>query len=102
MGVERLKMFIGYLASYLIYRRGLEWNELETYVKQYWHASDWKRRITMIEVEEYRTIPKILEDVVEDMCHNYCKYPEQWDEEKEGMELADSDFCLKCPLNRLV
>ena len=56
----------------------------------------------MIEVEEYRTIPKMLEDVVEDMCHNYCKYPKQWDEEKEGMELADSDFCLKCPLNRLV
>lgn len=56
----------------------------------------------MLEVEEYRTIPKMLEDVVEDMCHNYCKYPEQWDEEKEGMELADSDFCLKCPLNRLV
>lgn len=31
-----LKMFIGYLASYLVYRQGIEWNELETYVKQYW------------------------------------------------------------------
>lgn len=55
-----------------------------------------------IEVDEFRTIPKILEDVVGEMCSKYCKYPEQWDEEAEGMELADSEHCQKCPLNRLV
>ena len=52
--------------------------------------------------EGIRTIPKILEDVVVEMCSKYCKYPEQWDEEAEGMDLADSEHCQNCPLNRLV
>ena len=46
-------------------------------------------------------IPKILEKTVEDICSNYCKYPDQWDEEKEGCELSESEICLNCPLNRL-
>lgn len=48
------------------------------------------------------TIPKILEQVTEEMCDKYCKYPEQWDEEAEGVELSESDICKNCPLNRLV
>ena len=48
------------------------------------------------------TIPQILEEVVEEMCQKYCKYPEQWDEEKEGVELSESEICANCPLNRLV
>lgn len=48
------------------------------------------------------TIPQILEEVVEEMCQKYCKYPEQWDEEAEGVELSESDICVNCPLNRLV
>lgn len=48
------------------------------------------------------TIPQILEEVVEEMCQKYCKYPEQWDEEKEGFELSESEICANCPLNRLV
>lgn len=36
-----------------------------------------------------------------DMCQNYCKYPDIWDEEKEGIELCESDICANCPLNRL-
>ena len=48
------------------------------------------------------TIPQILEEVVEEMCQKYCKYPEQWDEEKEGLELSESEICANCPLNRLV
>ena len=37
-----------------------------------------------------------LEDVKEDICNHYCKYP---------VEIADDQllmvFCNKCPLNRL-
>ena len=31
-----------------------------------------------------------IEDVAKEICECYCKYPEQWDEEKEGMELIES------------
>ena len=41
-----------------------------------------------------------IEDVAKEICECYCKYPEQWDEGKEGMELIDS-ICSNCPLNRL-
>jgi len=44
---------------------------------------------------------KYIEDVCQEICESYCKYPEQWDAEKAGMELIDSDICLNCPLNRL-
>ena len=41
-----------------------------------------------------------IQEIVEDMCRNYCKYPEKWDEEKEGIELCESDHCKECPLGR--
>ena len=54
-----------------------------------------------------RTITKHLEkiaeqfaNIAEEVCNNYCKYPEQWDEEKEGIELSESDICANCPLSR--
>lgn len=47
------------------------------------------------------SISKQLEEISNEICNNYCKYPEQWDEEKEGCELIDSDICLNCPLGRL-
>ena len=51
----------------------------------------------------HKTIPQILEDVVEDICHNYCKWPDLWVEEAhEGQELSESEVCANCPLNRLV
>lgn len=42
-----------------------------------------------------------LEDIKYDICRNYCKYTDTWDEEAEGMELCESDICANCPLNRL-
>ena len=50
---------------------------------------------------EEKTIPMLLEDIAERMCNEYCKYPEQWNEEAAGVELSESDICLTCPLNRL-
>lgn len=47
------------------------------------------------------TITQQFEEIVNEICSKYCKYPEQWDEEKEGTELCKSDICKNCPLNRL-
>lgn len=38
--------------------------------------------------------------IIEDMCDNYCKYPESWNSETDG-ELSESDICKNCPLNKL-
>lgn len=48
-----------------------------------------------------KSISDILEEVKTEMCNNYCKWPDQWNEEKEGMDLIDSDQCINCPLNKL-
>ena len=44
---------------------------------------------------------RLIEEVKIEMCDNYCRYPREWDEEKEGMELVESEHCNTCPLNRL-
>lgn len=43
---------------------------------------------------------KDLEEILTEICDRYCKWPEIWDEEKEGMTLMDAK-CADCPLNRL-
>lgn len=47
-----------------------------------------------------KTISELLEEIANEICSNYCKYPEQWDAETMG-ELWDSEICKNCPLNRL-
>lgn len=42
-----------------------------------------------------------LEHIAAEICNSYCKYPDQWDVEKEGKELCESAICANCPLNRL-
>ena len=46
-------------------------------------------------------IKEQLEQIAEDFCNNYCKYPDIWDEEKEGCELSESDICANCPMSRI-
>lgn len=46
------------------------------------------------------SITEIIDDVRERMCNEYCKYPYEWDEEKQG-ELSESEICENCPLNQL-
>lgn len=48
-----------------------------------------------------QSVSKLISHVVEEMCDEYCKWPEQWDTEAEGTELCESDICANCPLNRL-
>lgn len=43
----------------------------------------------------------IIEQACAEFCDKYCKYPEQWDAEKEWMELCESSICENCPMMRL-
>ena len=51
--------------------------------------------------EELKTITCILEEVRQEMCDNYCKYPTLANDE-EGL-LTDDGLCpcIGCPLDRL-
>lgn len=49
-----------------------------------------------------KSVIQIIENVCEDICNNYCKYPDQWNpEDHAGQDLTESEICEKCPLNRL-
>ena len=49
-----------------------------------------------------RKVTEIFEEVLNEFCQDYCKYPDTWDEEKEGCELSESERCQKlCPFNRV-
>lgn len=49
-----------------------------------------------------KRITEQIEEIAEDFCNHYCKYPDNWDEEREGYELSESDICANCPLSRLL
>ena len=51
---------------------------------------------------EGKTIAQQMEQIVEDVCRNYCKWPEKWDDSMEDCELSESSICQNCPLNKLV
>lgn len=52
--------------------------------------------------KQKKTITQKLNEIVEQICNHYCKYPYEWDpEEHDGQELFDSEICQTCPLNRL-
>lgn len=49
-----------------------------------------------------RTIAQsTIEEVTADICERFCKYPETWEPESEGVELYEREICKNCPLNRL-
>lgn len=47
------------------------------------------------------SISEIIEEVKTEICDAYCRWPREWDEEKEGFELSESNICRDCPLGRL-
>lgn len=47
-----------------------------------------------------KTVEKMIETLAEEICDKYCKYPDQWDEEAEGIELCESSICRNCPLTK--
>jgi hypothetical protein len=49
-----------------------------------------------------QTVVQIMDDVAQEICDEYCKYPAEWDpDEHDGMELFESEICANCPLMRL-
>ena len=46
-----------------------------------------------------KSVTDIIEEVRDEMCTHYCKWPEKWDS-SQG-EICDSEMCNNCPLNRL-
>lgn len=48
-----------------------------------------------------RTLPVMMQEISEQMCAHYCKYPDIWDTEAAGYELCESDICKSCPMNLL-
>ena len=52
-------------------------------------------------MDEKKRLSAQLEQIAEDFCNNYCKWPTIRDAEKEGMELMDSDICANCPMSRI-
>lgn len=43
----------------------------------------------------------IIESACAEFCDKYCKWPDLYDEEAEGCQLADSEHCRNCPTQRL-
>lgn len=45
------------------------------------------------------SVTEIIEEVKEQICDDYCRYPREreWDEE----DLCENEVCAACPLNRL-
>ena len=47
------------------------------------------------------SVSDVFEEIKEQMCEDYCRYPREWDKDEEGAELCESDICINCPLQRL-
>ena len=54
-----------------------------------------------LRTEKPRSLSEQLEEIKDDICRNYCKWSDIWDEETEGIELCESEHCQNCPLNRI-
>ena len=53
-----------------------------------------------------KTVTDIIEEVMVDICDNYCKWPEKYgvdgeDRDPERTEQMMEEICDKCPLNLL-
>lgn len=54
---------------------------------------------TKEEHEKSKTVTDILEEIKQEMCDEYCKYPTLVDNIEDLF--ADDSPCMKCPLTRL-
>ena len=57
--------------------------------------------------EKKETVQQIMIKVIDEMCDNYCKYPDMYvskhpDTDEDLLEdLMYTEICSQCPLNRL-
>lgn len=61
-------------------------------------GSDWENRWVCSEPAKPKTIAQIVEEVSEEICDHYCKWPEQYGDDESGLL---NEKCDGCPLNRL-
>lgn len=47
-----------------------------------------------------RTFTELIEDILADICDNYCKYPEQYADD-DGVDALINERCDNCPFQRL-
>lgn len=67
--------------------------------ENYGKVAEWLMELKEIKA---KTVSQQIEEVKEQMCNNYCKYPNEYDKDMhDGVELCDSGICENCPLNRL-
>lgn len=52
--------------------------------------------LTGVVKEEPKTIPEILEEVSNEICDHYCKYPNEITDQEEMQQK-----CINCPLQKL-
>ena len=49
-----------------------------------------------------KTAIDFIATAAERMCNEYCRFPYEWDEEKEGIPLNESEYCKNCPLSEML
>lgn len=57
------------------------------------------QRIQKKNTRKSKTVTDILEEIKQEMCDEYCKYPTLVDSREDLF--ADDSPCMKCPLTRL-
>lgn len=70
--------------------------------------SDYRLRIMKInnlnveETEKPKTVTQLIEEIAEDFCNCYCKYPDMYNGlGDEAIDLMYENHCNNCPINRL-
>lgn len=56
------------------------------------------------ELNKGKSIVEIIEEVAEEICVSYCKYPEKpipEGKDADWLTLDDDSPCMNCPLDRL-
>lgn len=51
------------------------------------------------------SVVKVIEHVAEEICTNYCKYPEQAEDHDDWENKTcngENEICNNCPLNKLI
>lgn len=58
----------------------------------------WREKVEHL--KKRKTIPEQVEELIKEICDEYCKWPLIYHEEKETAQLTRK--CERCPLARLI
>lgn len=55
--------------------------------------------------QKEKTVTELLQGIADEICENYCKYPEKCAAEKsdpdEAEDLLYLNYCTNCPMSRV-